>query len=118
MKTSSDALIIGGVELHSRLFIGTGKYGSDSLIPAVAEASGAEVITVALRRVDLGNSKDNVLSHIPGTMRLLPNTSGARTATGSKSKSSPTRAISCPTATKPPKPRKPSPRKASPSCRI
>ena len=66
MKTSSDALIIGGVELHSRLFIGTGKYGSDSLIPAVAEASGAEVITVALRRVDLGNSKDNVLSHIPG----------------------------------------------------
>ena len=132
MKTSSDALIIGGVELHSRLFIGTGKYGSDSLIPAVAEASGAEVITVALRRVDLGNSKDNVLSHIPGTMRLLPNTSGARTAdeavriarpvpqdvaTGSKSKSSPTRAISCPTATKPPKPRKPSPRKASPSCR-
>ena len=46
MKTSSDALIIGGVELHSRLFIGTGKYGSDSLIPAVAEASGAEVITV------------------------------------------------------------------------
>ena len=64
MKTSSDALIIGGVELHSRLFIGTGKYGSDSLIPAVAEASGAEVITVALRRVDLGNSKDNVLSHI------------------------------------------------------
>ena len=35
MKTSSDALIIGGVELHSRLFIGTGKYGSDSLIPAV-----------------------------------------------------------------------------------
>lgn len=133
MKTSSDALIIGGVELHSRLFIGTGKYGSDSLIPAVAEASGAEVITVALRRVDLGNSKDNVLSHIPGTMRLLPNTSGARTAdeavriavcpvpqdvaTGSKSKSSPIRAISCPTATKPPKPRKPSPRKASPSCR-
>ena len=35
---------------------------------------------MALRRVDLGNSKDNVLSHIPGTMRLLPNTSGARTA--------------------------------------
>ncbi|MFQ8887095.1 MAG: thiazole synthase [Bilophila wadsworthia] len=63
MKTSSDALIIGGVELHSRLFIGTGKYGSDSLIPAVAEASGAEVITVALRRVDLGNSKDNAEPH-------------------------------------------------------
>ena len=102
MKTSSDALIIGGVELHSRLFIGTGKYGSDSLIPAVAEASGAEVITVALRRVDLGNPKDNVLSHIPGTMRLL---------------SFPTRATSCLTATKPRRQRKSSPRKASLSCR-
>ena len=80
MDFSSDRLCIGGVELTSRLFIGTGKYGSDDLIPAVAEASGAEVITVALRRVDLGNRKDNVLSHIPSSMRLLPNTSGARTA--------------------------------------
>ena len=75
-----DVLRIGGVELESRLFIGTGKYGADALIPAVAEASGARVITVALRRVDFGNSKDNVLSHIPSGMRLLPNTSGARTA--------------------------------------
>ena len=80
MNTNTDTLTIGGVELGSRLFIGTGKYGSDSLIPAVAAASGAEVITVALRRVDLGNAKDNVLSHIPASMRLLPNTSGARTA--------------------------------------
>ena len=39
MKTSSDALIIGGVELHSRLFIGTGKYGSDSLIKSEAKRS-------------------------------------------------------------------------------
>ena len=77
MNTNTDTLTIGGVELGSRLFIGTGKYGSDSLIPAVAAASGAEVITVALRRVDLGNAKDNVLSHIPASMRLLPNTSGA-----------------------------------------
>ncbi len=76
----SDSLVIGGVALHSRLFIGTGKYGADSLIPAVAEASGAQVITVALRRVDLGNPKGSVLSHIPEHMRLLPNTSGARSA--------------------------------------
>lgn len=80
MDFSSDRLCIGGVELNSRLFIGTGKYGSDTIIPAVAEASGAEVITVALRRVDFSNKKDNVLSHIPSSMRLLPNTSGARTA--------------------------------------
>ena len=48
----NDSFILGGVTLASRLFIGTGKYGTDNLIPAVAEASGAEVITVAMRRVD------------------------------------------------------------------
>ncbi len=73
-----DSLIIGGVELTSRLFIGTGKYGDDSLIPEVCRASGAQVITVAMRRVDSGGR--GVMGHIPGGMRLLPNTSGARTA--------------------------------------
>lgn len=77
---STDSLVIGGVTVRSRLFIGTGKYGTDELIPAVAAASGAEVITVALRRVDLGHKQDNVLGRIPADMRLLPNTSGARTA--------------------------------------
>ncbi len=77
---ATDIFRLGGAELTSRLFIGTGKYGADSLIPAVAEASGAQVITVALRRVDLADPQNNVLSHIPKHMRLLPNTSGARTA--------------------------------------
>ena len=77
---TADALVIGGRSLSSRLFMGTGKFGSESLIPAIAEASGAEVITVALRRVDLGGGGGNILSHIPHTMQLLPNTSGARTA--------------------------------------
>ena len=76
----SDVLYIGATALHSRLFVGTGKYGSDSLIPGVIAASGAEVITVALRRVDLAHPEDNVLAHIPEGVRLLPNTSGARTA--------------------------------------
>lgn len=76
----TDRFSIGGTDLASRLFIGTGKYGSDALIPAVAEASRAEVITVALRRVDFGNPRGNVMAHIPKHMRLLPNTSGARTA--------------------------------------
>ena len=49
-----DPLVIGGVELHSRLFIGTGKYGDDALIPAVCESSASQVITVAMRRVDRG----------------------------------------------------------------
>ena len=80
----NDPFIIGGVTLTSRLFIGTGKYGADSLIPSVAEASGAQVITVAMRRVDKQAesqaSSQGIMGHIPAHMRLLPNTSGARTA--------------------------------------
>ncbi len=76
----TDDFIIGDKKLKSRLFTGTGKYSDDSLIPKILEASGAEVITVALRRVDLGNTKDNILSNIPKNIQLLPNTSGARTA--------------------------------------
>jgi thiazole synthase len=73
-----DPLVIAGTVVASRLFIGTGKYGSDALIPAVAEASGAAVITVAMRRVDKGQR--GIMGHIPSHLRLLPNTSGARTA--------------------------------------
>lgn len=74
----SDKLVIGGVELDSRLFIGTGKYSDDALIPAVCEASASQVITVAMRRVDRNGT--GVMGHIPSSMRLLPNTSGARNA--------------------------------------
>ncbi len=74
----TDKLVIGGVELESRLFIGTGKYSDDALIPAVCEASASQVITVAMRRVDKGGA--GVMGHIPSSMRLLPNTSGARSA--------------------------------------
>jgi thiazole synthase len=73
-------LMLGGRSLKSRLFVGTGKYGSDLLIPEVLAASGSEVITVALRRVDLEARTDNVMQHIPQSVQLLPNTSGARTA--------------------------------------
>ena len=78
--SEKDALLLGGISLTSRLFTGTGKYAADSLIPKVLEASGSEVITVALRRVDFEAKTDNVMRHIPQTVRLLPNTSGARTA--------------------------------------
>ncbi len=74
----SNKLTIGGVELESRLFIGTGKYSNDALIPAVCEASASQVITVAMRRVDRGGT--GVMGHIPPSIRLLPNTSGARNA--------------------------------------
>ena len=75
---NNDPLIIGGVELQSRLFIGTGKYSNDALIPDVCASSGAQVITVAMRRVEKG--QQGIVGHIPSHMRLLPNTSGARTA--------------------------------------
>ncbi len=76
----SDIFELGGHRLSSRLFTGTGKYGDDAIIPTVCAASGSQVITVALRRVDLDRQADNVMRHIPEHMILLPNTSGARTA--------------------------------------
>ncbi len=69
---------LGGEVLTSRLFIGTGKYGADSLIKDVSEASQSNVITVALRRVQKG--EQGIMTHIPKHMKLLPNTSGARNA--------------------------------------
>jgi thiazole synthase len=80
MSPDADIFRLGGRELTSRLFIGTGKYGADSLIPLVAEASNAEVITVALRRVDVNAPGGGIIGHIPKRMQLLPNTSGARNA--------------------------------------
>ena len=75
-----DPFEVGGETLLSRLFTGTGKYSSDDLIVPVAKASGTQVITVALRRVDLASDDLNMLDSIPPGIKLLPNTSGARTA--------------------------------------
>lgn len=75
-----DKLIIGGKELDSRLIIGTGKYSSNSIMPDVINASKSQVVTLALRRVDLNGGGDNILRYIPNDCILLPNTSGARTA--------------------------------------
>lgn len=75
-----DTLVIGGQEIKSRLFLGTGKFSSNRLIPRVVEASGAQVVTVALRRVDPDFEEENVVSYVPGGCVLMPNTSGARNA--------------------------------------
>ena len=75
-----DDLVIGGRQLQSRLFTGTGKYSSDAMIPGIISASGSQVITVALRRIDMDSATDNILDHIPKHVQLLPNTSGARNA--------------------------------------
>jgi len=76
----NDVLKIGGQELASRLFLGTGKYGSNKIIPQVVEASGAQVVTVALRRVDPDQPEENIAAYVPRQCVLMPNTSGARNA--------------------------------------
>lgn len=76
----TDSFELGDKKLKSRLFTGTGKYTSDALISEITEQSGAEVITVALRRVDFESETENVMQYIPEGMQLLPNTSGARDA--------------------------------------
>jgi len=76
----NDKLVIGGQELTSRLFVGTGKFHSNSIIPEVIRSSGAQVVTVALRRVDFASKDENILEHVPKECILMPNTSGARNA--------------------------------------
>ena len=75
-----DKLIIGGLELTSRLFIGTGKYPTNKMIPEVIKSSKAQVITVAIRRMDFESKNENILDCIPKSCIIMPNTSGARTA--------------------------------------
>lgn len=76
----SDELIIAGEKISSRLFVGTGKYPSNRIIPEVIRASGSRVVTVAIRRVDLDSIEENILNYIPQECILMPNTSGARNA--------------------------------------
>lgn len=74
-------LVIAGRAFQSRLLLGTGKFASPEVMVRAIEASGAEIVTVALRRVELDNPDDSILSHIDlGRTLLLPNTSGARDA--------------------------------------
>ena len=80
MMQTNDLLTLGGKSFSSRLFTGTGKFASKTLITPMLEASRSEMITVALRRVDPTAGEGNILSHIPDSVTLLPNTSGARTA--------------------------------------
>jgi len=82
MSTSNDKLIIAGREFNSRLMVGTGKYASNEQMVAALEASGAEIITVAVRRVNITDrSKESLLDFIdPKKYTLLPNTAGCYTA--------------------------------------
>ncbi len=78
----TDTVTIAGKTFRSRLFVGTGKYSSFPLMAQALEASGAEVVTVAVRRVNISDrSKGSLLDHIdPKKYFLLPNTAGCYTA--------------------------------------
>ncbi|MFN0066593.1 MAG: thiazole synthase [Limisphaerales bacterium] len=80
----SSGLVIAGRAFRSRLFVGTGKFSSPAAMRDALAASGAEIVTVALRRADLSGKKDpfaNILEFIdPAQYLILPNTSGAMNA--------------------------------------
>ncbi|MCP4120853.1 MAG: thiazole synthase [Bacteroidetes bacterium] len=76
-----DKLIIGEKEFGSRLFLGTGKFPSSDMMEAAILASKSEMVTVALKRVDMNNANDDMLQHVRHPhIQLLPNTSGVRNA--------------------------------------
>src|SRR3954470_20458265 len=72
---------IGDKILSSRLFLGTGKFGSAKQMEEAVLASGSELVTVALKRIDLETETDTLCGHLQHAhINLLPNTSGARNA--------------------------------------
>lgn len=76
-----EKLVIAGREFGSRLFLGTGKFSSNEVMAESIGASGTEMVTMAMKRIDLADKGDDMLAHIvrPG-IQLLPNTSGTRNA--------------------------------------
>ena len=78
--TMEDLLTLGGCSIKSRLLIGTGKFSSYPLMQKALEAAQPNIVTVALRRVDLGSRADNILEYVPKPCILMANTSGARNA--------------------------------------
>jgi thiazole synthase len=75
-----DTLTIAGRSFGSRLILGTGKYGTFETMREAVLASGAEMVTVAVRRVDFDDPGDDITSFLPDDVLLLPNTSGCETA--------------------------------------
>ena len=75
-------LIIAGREFNSRLFLGTGKFNDNDVMARAIEASGTEMVTVAMKRIELADQQDDLLTHVTKNpnIQLLPNTSGVRNA--------------------------------------
>ena len=81
VDSNLDYLEMGGRKFSSRLFVGTGKFSSPEEMRYAIQASETEIVTVALRRVDLEKADDDILAAINREkVLLLPNTSGARNA--------------------------------------
>ncbi len=78
----NDKLSIGGKEFESRLFLGTGKFSSNEMMEQAIIASESQMVTVAMKRVDMDNASDDMLHHIikNPNIQILPNTSGVRDA--------------------------------------
>ncbi|QRF23903.1 thiazole synthase [Alicyclobacillus sp. TC] len=77
----TDLLHIAGQKFHSRLMVGTGKYASNELMKESLAASGTEIVTVAVRRVNLEQPEESLLHYIDiHRYTLLPNTAGCHTA--------------------------------------
>jgi len=76
-----DKLIIGNKAFSSRLFLGTGKFSSNKIMEKAILSSETEMVTVAMKRIDMDNKNDDMLNHIRHPhIQLLPNTSGVRDA--------------------------------------
>lgn len=74
-------LKIGGRGFESRLFVGTGKFASNEIMEKAIKASASQMVTVAMKRIDMENREDDMLKHIDTSyIQLLPNTSGVRDA--------------------------------------
>jgi thiazole synthase len=81
MDARADNLVIGNRSFASRLLVGTGKFSSVAAMISAMENSGCEIVTVALRRIDIQNPGNNIISCIDREKYLLlPNTSGAQNA--------------------------------------
>ncbi len=80
-QMQNDQLVIAGHSFQSRLLMGTGKFPDPRIMERALAASGSEIVTVALRRVDLSKPDEDILTHVDRERyQLLPNTSGARDA--------------------------------------
>ena len=79
-QSLSDVLRIGNLSFQSRLIIGTGKYRSHEEMKSAHTASGAQMVTVAVRRVPLDRSSESFLDHLNPSLQILPNTAGCYSA--------------------------------------